>query len=343
MTLLIGIILGGLAFLMITVKRAYESVPAKELKKRARSGDQIALLLHRAVSYGTSLEVVLWVLVATSAGVFFVYLSQHTAGWFAALTSTFLIWFGFLWMPKRKASRVGLWVAAKISPLISRIVSFLHPVLRRVIGFVQSYVPIHFHTGLYDKEDLVKLLEQQKNQPDNQISESSLEVAAHAIGFGDKLVGDVLVPRRAVKMVHAADTTGPVLMSELHDSGFSRFPVHGDKKDQIVGILYLRDLIRVKSATKVSTKMHEDVVFIHEDQTLESALKAILATHQQLFIVVNSFEEYVGILTIEDVLEQIIGTQIIDEFDQYDDMRAVAARAADMEHAENNHPAETTE
>jgi CBS domain containing-hemolysin-like protein len=49
-------------------------------------------------------------------------------------------------------------------------------------------------------------------------------------------------------------------------------------------------------------------------------------------IVVNSFEEYIGIVTIEDVLEQIVGKQIVDEFDQYDDLRAVAAKAAAKDH-----------
>jgi Mg2+/Co2+ transporter CorC len=47
---------------------------------------------------------------------------------------------------------------------------------------------------------------------------------------------------------------------------------------------------------------------------------------------VNDFEEYVGILTMEDVLEQIIGKPIVDEFDQYDDLRAVAAKTAQVEH-----------
>lgn len=340
MTLLIGLLLGGLALLMIVLKRAYQSVPLKQLKKRARDGDQIALLLFRAAAYGTSLEIVLWVLVAVTSSVFFVFVSRQTAAWFAALLTAIVVWYGFLWLPKRRASRWGLWAAAKLSPVISRIASFLHPVLRRVVETTRSYLPVHFHTGLYDKEDLVALLDKQRAQADNQIPDSALEIAASAIYFGDRLVRDVLVPRRAVKMVAANDTTGPVLMSELHDSGFSRFPVFEGKADNIVGVLYLRDLVSVKSAAKVSSRMRAEVLYIHEEQTLEEALKAILKTHCHLFVVVNSFEEYVGILTIEDVLEQIIGKQIIDEFDQYDDMRAVAAKAAEKDHQENTHPTE---
>jgi CBS domain containing-hemolysin-like protein len=65
---------------------------------------------------------------------------------------------------------------------------------------------------------------------------------------------------------------------------------------------------------------------------LADALQAILKTRQHLFVVVNRFEEYVGVISIEDILEQIVGSPILDEFDQYDDLRAVAARQAEKDH-----------
>jgi CBS domain containing-hemolysin-like protein len=74
---------------------------------------------------------------------------------------------------------------------------------------------------------------------------------------------------------------------------------------------------------------------VHEDFTLYQALQAFLKTKHHLFLVVNSFEELVGILTIEDVLEQMIGKPIVDEFDRYDDLRAVAAAAAHKDHTEH--------
>ena len=340
MPILIGLLLAGLSLLTIVIKRAYESFPVKELKKRARDGDKISLLLHRSAAYGTSLSAVLWLLIGLSTSVFFVYVSRNFSAWVAGLLCALLIWLGFVWLPKRRASKIGLWIAARLSPVVSRVASFLHPVVRGVINFIHRYLPVHIHTGLYDEQDLVKLLKQQRQQPDNQISDSSIEIAIHAISFGDKLVSDVLVPRRAVKMVKADDTTGPLLMSELHDSGFSRFPVYKNKKDEIIGILYLRDLVETKNAAKVENKMRPEVLYIHEEQTLDAALQAILKTRQHMFVVVNSFEEYVGILTIEDVLEQIVGQQIVDEFDQYDDMRAVAASGAQEDHQSHAHSVE---
>ena len=145
-----------------------------------------------------------------------------------------------------------------------------------------------------------------------------------------------------------AEVAGPVrlsvdagfrhLMAELHTTGHSRFPVFEGKKQQdtVVGILYLRDIIGMTKTVPVREAMHAEVSYIHEDFTLYQALQAFIKTKQHLFIVVNAFEEYVGIITIEDVLERVIGKLIVDEFDKYDDLRAVAAAAARKEHAENH-------
>jgi CBS domain containing-hemolysin-like protein len=84
--------------------------------------------------------------------------------------------------------------------------------------------------------------------------------------------------------------------------------------------------------------MNARLTYVHEDFSLYQTLQAFLKTKQHLFLVVNSFEELVGIITIEDVLEQMIGRAIVDEFDRYDDMRAVAAAAAHKEHQEHDEP-----
>lgn len=318
--------------LAISLQRTYSSVPLKELKHRARAGDLAAEALHRAASYGASLRVLLWALTVVFAAMFFVVVSDATAGWFAVFVSAALLWFGFIWLPAQEATRVGVWLARTLAPLLEKTLQYLAPILERVIGFVKRHRPLHVHTGLYDKTDLQLLFERQRVQADNRIDQATLNIVEHALQFSDKKVEDILIPRRVVRSVAATDTTGPVMMDDLHKSGFSRFPVYEEKQDNIVGVLYLRSLVKSKSAGLVSKTMSKTVCYIHEDQTLIEALQAILKTHQQLFIVVNSFEEYVGIVTIEDIIEAMIGTQIVDEFDQYEDLRAVAAKKAAIEH-----------
>jgi CBS domain containing-hemolysin-like protein len=120
-------------------------------------------------------------------------------------------------------------------------------------------------------------------------------------------------------------------MSELHDSGFSRFPVLEAKGGAVVGTLYLRDLVGIETNCKVKDIMDKRVYYANEAAPLYRVFQAFLSTQHHLFVVVNEFEEMAGIITIEDVLEQILGKPIIDEFDKYDDLRAVAHSLAAKE------------
>ena len=335
MTLISILFLAGLTLLTISLQRTYGALPLKEMKRRARNGDSIAAALYRAASYGSSLRALLWILVVFVAALFFVTLSGATESWFAIIAASALLWFGFIWLPAQEATHTGLWLAGKVAPALEKILQYVHPIFDRIAKFIRRHRPVNLHTGLYDKEDLLGLFERQKVQADNRVDRNTLEVVEHALKFGDKKVVDILIPRRVVKAVSVDDTIGPVLMTDLHKSGHSRFPVYEGKEDSIVGVLYLRDLVRAKAGGTVQKVMSKTVCYVHEDQPLTEALQAILKTHQQLFVVVNNFEEYVGIVTIEDIMEQIVGKQIIDEFDQYDDLRAVAAAAAKKDHAEH--------
>lgn len=326
------VILAALVFLSVSLQKTYAALPVKEVKRRARSGDEFAMLLHKAVSYGHSLRAVLWFFITIFSTIFFLNIARTAPTWFALTSSVALLWIAYVWLPSSKVTRVGEHLAIWIAPILSWLLNYLHPILNRVITLVRRHRPVKIHTGLYEKDDLVELINQQAIQADNRIDRTSLEIAHHALTFGDQLVRDHLTPRRVVKVVPIREAIGPILMTELHDSGHSRFPVFDGKKDNIIGTLYLRDLVNAKSIGKVSDVMKKDVCYVHEEQSLYDAMQAILKTRHHLLVVVNSFEEYVGIITMEDVLEQIIGKTILDEFDQYNDLRAVAARAAKLEH-----------
>lgn len=329
------VLLALLTLVTVSLQRTYARVPLKELKRRARHEDQLAAAILKAVGYGHSLRAVLWFLIGLASAGFFVAVSLSAPAWFALTASVLLVWVGFVLLPAARVTYISEHAAAWCAPALAKIVGFLHPALDYIVRMIRRYRPLHVHTGLYDRRDLIDLLEQQQVQPDNRVEKAELEIALHALKFGDDTVAQHMTPRRMVKAAKADEPLGPIIMDELYGSGHSRFPVYDGKPDNIIGTLYLRDLVREKHSGTVRTLMKPDVSYIHEDQSLQDALQAILKTHRQLFIAVNSFEEYVGIITIEDVLEAVIGSPIIDEFDQYNDLRAVAARAAKTEHKEH--------
>jgi CBS domain containing-hemolysin-like protein len=333
---LLGIVLAAAAVVFWTLLKTYDHIPAKELKRLARCGDDVARLLYRAVAYGTSLRVLLGGAMLVCGALSLSVLITAVGFWPALLVLGAMLAIGWLALvPGGELTRGSLWLARRTAPGVAWALERLHPSIDWFVRMVRRHRHVYVHTGLYEKSDLVDLLERQKGQPDSRISESEIALLQHALTFGDALVSDALVPQRVVKIVAATDAIGPVLMDELSKSGHSRFPVYDGKHSHIVGILYLHDLVGARSGGKVADVMSHKLTYVHEDFTLYQALQAFLKTKRHLFLVVNSFEELVGILTIEDVLERMIGHPITDEFDKYDDMRAVAAATARKEHVEH--------
>lgn len=334
-SLILGIVCALIALSFLSLLKTYQHIPAREVKRMARAGDATASVLYKPISYGASLPVVLWVIVSLAFGLSLVLLGQTLPFWLALLAALLLVWGGFVWIPSGDLTGSGVWFARNLAGPLTWLLDRLNPLLSRAVAFVREHRHVSFHTGMYEKSDLVELLEAQKHQPDNRIPAGEIDLLAHALSFGDKLVSDVLIPKRVVQMVSADETVGPILMEELHKSGHSRFPVYDGKKDNIVGVLYLRDLIMNKHHGAVRSVMKPQLTFVHEDFTLYQTLQAFIKTKQHLFLVVDNFEEFVGIITIEDVLEQIVGKVIMDEFDSYEDLLAVAQKAAAREHAQH--------
>lgn len=335
MSFIFGCLFAGITLLAIGLQRTYYHYPIKELRRRARHGDPLAQLLYKPVSYGVSLQILLWFIVIVSAALAFVLLARALDAWLAVMLVAFLVWLGFLWIPSSRLTAVSTYLASWITPAINWLLNYLHGPLEWIGNFIREHRHINVRTSLYEKEDLIELLERQRNVPENRILEADIDLVQNALRFGDRQVKDVYVPFRAVTLVDANETIGPKLMDDLYKSGYSRFPVYEDSTTNIVAVLYMKDLVQKKSGGQVRDVMRKEVFYVHEEFTLRQALQAFLKTKHHLFIVVNSFEEVVGIITIEDLLEQVIGKPIVDEFDQYEDVRAVARAAAQKDHEAN--------
>jgi len=306
---------------------ALRSISTKELKRRARSGDKIAERLYKTAAYGASADILLWLLGGSALGLAVVL--GHQASWWLALIIVIAALL-LLWTPKKPgAYGSAAWSATSmLSVPISKLLSWLQPVL----GRLGKKEPALVHAGIYEKADLLDLLSHQNHRVDNRIPEADLKLAFNALQLGDKTVGMVMKPRRSVSWVNEDDSIGPLLMDELHASGLTSFPViNGSAKKnvnpEVVGTLYLSDLIGKAAGGRVGDAMAKKVYFINESDTLRAALAAFNKTHQHLLVVVNNFEEVVGVLTFDQMLALILGESSADTFDQYHDKKAVAAKA----------------
>jgi CBS domain containing-hemolysin-like protein len=139
---------------------------------------------------------------------------------------------------------------------------------------------------------------------------------ARSISFGDKTAADVLVPRTSVTAVRGTDTLDR-LAEIARETGFSRFPVYGRDIEDIVGLVHVKDSYRIpherRAATTVAEVMGEALI-VPESKDLRSLLIEMRRTRSQMAVVIDEYGGMAGIITFEDLLEEIVG-DIEDEYD----------------------------
>ena len=178
------------------------------------------------------------------------------------------------------------------------------------------------------REDLVELL--RDAQADGLIEADTLTMMEGAIAVSDLTVGDVMIPRSQMVAL-PAEAPFLELMKLVVESGHSRFPVHGDDKDEILGILLAKDLLRGVVADDGPASIHallRPAVLIPESKRLDILLREFRQSRNHMAIVIDEHGGVAGLVTIEDVLEQIVG-EIDDEHDEAEDEAVLIAAQAD--------------
>ncbi|HET9850082.1 MAG TPA: CBS domain-containing protein [Candidatus Saccharimonadales bacterium] len=330
MRLVLYVVLFIIIFCSVFLFKTAQALSIKELKRRSRAEHGAKLAgIYKATSYGRPLNILLWA-IGLVCFVVLVIMAVHSSVWLAAAFVVFFAWLSLGWQASENTNKWN-WAVARASAVpASALLTYLNPVFSRLPGHKSQSKN---WPKVYEKEDLLELVRDLNLKPHIRIKEAELKMAFNALTFGDKAVSDVMTPLRQVRLVGEDETAGPMLMDELHKTGFSRFPVaaRGSARaanPSIIGTLYLKDLLGYEGSGSVRELMDKKVFYISETQSLRDALAGFLKTHHHLLVVVNNFEEVVGILSLEDVLEQIIGEKIVDEFDLYDDLRAVAGLEA---------------
>ena len=325
MNFVVALALLVLALAIIVIRKTYYSVPLHELKRQAERHEPLAKVIYPAVAYGNSLRSLLWLTIGFLSAASIILLARNLPVWASLLIVGPVLWIAFSWLPASRVTRVGAWLTKLVTPSVVWLLNWLHPALSRGADAVEKRYTAAKHTGLFERADVMALIEKQQKQADNRLSAEELDIVKRALQFSDYNVGDVLTSRKEIKTVLADDVVGPILIDELHQSGQSLVLVRESKKGPVVGSLEFRRL-DLHSKGHVRDVMNTVVYYLHENDSLGEALHAFFVTNHSIFVVVNSFEEYLGIITVENILHQLLGHMPGDDFDQYTDMAAVAAR-----------------
>lgn len=237
-----------------------------------------------------------------------------------AVATALMFIFGEL-VPKAAAShnseRVSLMVTRPVSFLsrifspISKVFEFVARGILRILGREsQSIEKIIRDEG--EIKALVSVAEE-----DEVIEEQEKEMIHSVFEFGDTVVHEVMVPRPDMVVLPAAATIRDSLV-EITENGFSRIPVYEETIDKIVGILYAKDLMDYLIEGRFDKNVKDLVrqaYVIPETKRISDLLREFQKRKVHISIVVDEYGTVVGLVTIEDLLEEIVG-EIFDEFDR---------------------------
>ena len=171
-----------------------------------------------------------------------------------------------------------------------------------------------------DREQLVHVLREAQSR--GLFDADAQSMIEGVLQVADMQVRDIMIPRSQMVVV-SRDASPEQLIVTAIESGHSRFPVVGESRDEVVGVLLAKDLLRYSSKSDGQTfsirELLRPAVFVPESKRLNVLLKEFRASRNHIAVVVDEYGGVAGMVTIEDVLEQIVG-EISDEYDIDDDV-----------------------
>ena len=220
--------------------------------------------------------------------------------------------------PKTLALQRTETIALTTAPLVALFVRPLAPFARLLIGISNILVPGPAPAGgpfVVTEDELREMIDVAE---DTEIIEESEREMIHSIfELGDTVVREIMVPRPDMATIADTDSLTDVLEAMLA-SGHSRLPVYHGDRDHITGLVYAKDVLRRLHATASETGPWQDLLrpahFVPELKPVDALLRELQAEKVHMAIVVDEYGATAGLVTIEDILEEIVG-EIVDEYD----------------------------
>jgi gliding motility-associated protein GldE len=231
------------------------------------------------------------------------------------IITTIILIFGEI-LPKIYANRNALAFSKRIAPIIK----FLDKFLLFWVTYPMSQTTIFLERRLGDKKNQLsvdQLSQALELTGEDETTSDEQRILEGIVNFGSTDTREVMCPR--IDMFALSDElTLEEIIPLILDQGFSRIPVFNEKKDNIKGILYIKDLLpNLKTPNYEWQTLLKPPIYVPENKKLDDLLKEFQQKKNHLAIVVDEYGGTSGLITLEDIMEEIVG-DISDEFDEQD-------------------------
>jgi putative hemolysin len=218
--------------------------------------------------------------------------------------------------PKIYAARATDNFALRIAPVILLLSRLLSPIIWLVERISPSF-------GIRKESDEPAVTEEEIKEwidvgkEEGTIEQGEQDMLYSVLEFGDTTAREIMTPRVDV-IVMEDEVTFEEAIRRFNETGFSRIPVYHGQIDNITGILNVKDVFSAMVSRRKDSTVREvmyDPIFVPETKKIDDLLKELQVHRVQMAIVIDEYSSFIGIVTVEDILEELVG-DILDEFDK---------------------------
>lgn len=299
------------------------SISVDSLERKIKLGNRDAERIYRIRKNGNYLLCTLLLgNVAVNSAIALV-MSEIATGVIAGIISTGLIFvFGEV-IPQALFSRHAFAVGSKTTWLV-RIFMVIMWVVAKPLSMILDAIFGKELTERFDKSELEMILDE---HVESSIDSDEKRIMVGAMNFSDKVAMDVITPVNVLFSLDAEEIVNEEIIEQIKNEHYSRIPVYEGTRDNIIGILFAKDLIghQIEYSTTVKDlAVIDKQICVGEDYRLDSLLNMFIKSKRHMGFVYNQFSSLTGIVTMEDIIETILDVEILDERDTVSDLQHLA-------------------
>ncbi len=296
---------------------AYFSLNLNTLERRAKHGNKEAAAVYPIRKRGNLL---LTTLLLGNVGVnaaLSVYLGSLVSGAVAGVVATALIFvFGEI-IPQAAFSRHALQVSSHFAPMTRVLMFIMLPITFPIVYTLDKLLGKEM-PSLYSKLDLMQIVTELEESEHSDLDADEERIVHGALQFSHTSVREIMTPKELVTTYEKNQRINQEFIDDISDSAFSRYPVYSGNPDNIIGILYTKDLIseeRDVALYETEEAFDENFLKVRPDEKLDVVLGRMLKQKKHMGIVLSKNKQFLGVVTLEDIIEEIIQFEIKDEDD----------------------------
>jgi metal transporter CNNM len=317
MEYLISFILIAFSALFSGLTLGFFSLNVSALRRKAKLGDAVAKTLLPVRERGNQLLTALLLGNVLVNATLSIYLGSIASGIVAGIIATSVIFlFGEI-IPQAVISRHALWFGSRLLPIVKILLFITWPVAWPIGKMLNWFLGEEMST-LYSRHELMEIVSELEDSTAGTIDADEERIIHGALQFSHTIVREVMTDKAKVVSFDENQRFDKALIEELMEHGYSRYPIYRGNPDNIIGILFAKDLLGETPDTPIKAvedALETNLLTVRPQYTLDTVLALMLKRKQHLAVVQSQNGTFLGIISLEDIIEEIIQHEIEDEDD----------------------------